>query len=103
MKDNKKHTSTTNWGLVFVMAGAMTAILIGSGFATGQEIMQYFVAHEWTGILGVIVTFLTVGFSSDAFFKAGLASKENLDSPNDVFKVFAGDTIGGLYLSLIHI
>lgn len=97
MKDNKKHTSTTNWGLVFVMAGAMTAILIGSGFATGQEIMQYFVAHEWTGILGVIVTFLTVGFSSDAFFKAGLASKENLDSPNDVFKVFAGDTIGGLY------
>ncbi|MGK9325701.1 hypothetical protein [Aerococcus urinaeequi] len=55
MKYNKKHTSTTNWGLVFVMAGAMTATLIGSGFATGQEIMQYFVAHEWTGILGVIV------------------------------------------------
>lgn len=97
MKDNKKHTSTTNWRLVFVMAGAMTATLIGSGFATGQEIMQYFVAHEWTGILGVIVTFLTVGFLSDAFFKAGLASKENLDSPNDVFKLFAGDTIGGLY------
>ena len=97
MKDNKKHTSTTNWGLVFVMAGAMTATLIGSGFATGQEIMQYFVAHEWTGILGVIATFLTVGFSSDAFFKVGLASKENLDSPNDVFKVFAGDKIGGLY------
>lgn len=97
MKDNKKYTSTTNWGLVFVMAGAMTATLIGSGFATGQEIMQYFVAHEWTGILGVIATFLTVGFSSDAFFKVGLASKENLDSPNDVFKVFAGDKIGGLY------
>jgi len=97
MKDNKKHTSTTNWGLVFVMAGAMTATLIGSGFATGQEIMQYFIAHEWTGILGVIATFLTVGFSSDAFFKVGLASKENLDSPNDVFKVFAGDKIGGLY------
>lgn len=96
-KDNKKHTSTTNWGLVFVMAGAMTATLIGSGFATGQEIMQYFVAHEWTGILGVIVTFLTVGFSSDAFFKEGLASKQNLDSPNGIFKVFAGDKIGGLY------
>jgi len=75
----------------------MTATLIGSGFATGQEIMQYFVAHEWTGILGVIVTFIRVAFSSAAFFKAGLASKEHLDSPNDVFQVFAGDTIGVLY------
>lgn len=97
MEDNKKHIKTTNWGLVFVMAGSMTATLIGSGFATGQEIMQYFVAHEWTGTLGVIATFLAVGFSSDAFFKAGLASKQNLDSPNDIFKVFAGDKIGGLY------
>lgn len=97
MKQNKKNTSTASWHLVFVMAGAMTATLIGSGFATGQEIMQYFVAHEWTGILGVMTTFLAVGFSGTEFFKAGFAGKQNLDSPNDVFKVFAGNKIGAIY------
>jgi uncharacterized membrane protein YkvI len=96
MKENKKKNSM-DWKLVFVMAGAMTATLIGSGFATGQEIMQYFVAHEWTGILGVIATFLAVGFAGASFFRAGFDGKKNLDNPNDVFKVFAGDKIGGVY------
>lgn len=97
MNQQNKKSNKTNWQLIFTMAGAMTATLIGSGFATGQEIMQYFVAHEWTGILGIIASFLAVGFSGASFFQAGFASKQNLDSPNDVFKVFTGDKIGSIY------
>ncbi|RPA58230.1 hypothetical protein EF384_07550 [Aerococcus agrisoli] len=78
-------------------AGAMTASLIGSGFATGQEIIQYFVAHSWQGILGIITTFITVAFMGHAFFRAGLNRKKDLSSPNDVFILFAGQKIGTIY------
>lgn len=97
MKAQKETQPAFNWHIVLVMAGAMTATLIGSGFATGQEIMQYFIAHSWQGALGVLVSFLAVSFSGYAFFRAGLNRKQDLDSPNDVFKVFAGDKLGVIY------
>jgi len=86
-----------NWHIILIMAGAMTASLIGSGFATGQEIIQYFVAHSWQGILGIITTFITVAFMGHTFFRAGLNRKKDLSSPNDVFILFAGQKIGTIY------
>ena len=34
-----------NWGRVLILAGAVIAFTIGSGFATGQEIIQYYTAY----------------------------------------------------------
>ena len=31
-----------NWGRVLILAGAVIAFTIGSGFAKGQEIIQYY-------------------------------------------------------------
>lgn len=31
-----------SWGRVFILIGALMAFLIGSGFASGQETVQYF-------------------------------------------------------------
>lgn len=36
---------------VLTIAGSFIALLIGSGFATGQEIMQYFASYGWWGFL----------------------------------------------------
>lgn len=90
-------TQKHNWHIIFIMAGAMTASLIGSGFATGQEIIQYFVAHSWQGLLGILTTFITVAFMGYAFFRVGLNRKKDLSSPNDVFIIFAGQKIGTIY------
>lgn len=34
-----------SWKRVLILAGAIIAFTIGSGFATGQEIIQYYTAY----------------------------------------------------------
>ena len=36
-----KENGAVNWKRVLILAGAVIAFTIGSGFATGQEIIQY--------------------------------------------------------------
>lgn len=97
MKQEEKKAPPFNWAIVLIMAGAMTATLIGSGFATGQEIMQYFVAHSWWGMLGIVTSFIIIALSGYAFFSSGLEGKRDLSSPNDIFIVYAGEKIGLVY------
>lgn len=44
-----------NWGRVLILAGAVIAFTIGSGFATGQEIIQYYTAYGVQGIFTVLL------------------------------------------------
>ena len=39
-----------NWKSVFTVMGAILAFNIGTGFATGQEVMQYFSVFGWWSI-----------------------------------------------------
>lgn len=41
---------------VIMLAGAYVACAIGSGYATGQEIMQFFSGHGLMSIAGVVIT-----------------------------------------------
>ena len=50
-----RNKEVVNWGRVFTFAGAFIAFLIGSGFATGQEVLQYFSSYGYMGLAGVIV------------------------------------------------
>lgn len=43
---------------VISFAGAFIAFLIGSGFATGQEVLQYFTSYGYFGMTGVLVVYL---------------------------------------------
>ena len=45
---NNTKSNAVNFLTVLKTAGAFIAFLIGSGFATGQEIMQFFVAYGVT-------------------------------------------------------
>ena len=77
---------------VLILAGAVIAFTIGSGFATGQEIIQYFTAYGLQGILAVIlfaVCFLYYNFN---FANAG--AKEHFERGNDVYKYFCGKYVG---------
>ena len=41
---------------VFQFAGTLVGTLIGSGFASGQEVMQFFTSYGIPGIVGSLVT-----------------------------------------------
>ncbi|MDR7855843.1 hypothetical protein [Tissierella sp.] len=84
-----------NWGRVMTYAGAFIAFLIGSGFATGQEVLQYFSSYGYLGILGVIVVFLLFLYVGIDFVIVG---KENqFPKGSDVYKYYCGNIIGNFY------
>lgn len=45
-----------NFLTVFILSGAYLAYLAGSGFGSGQEMMQYFTSFGYAGIMGILVS-----------------------------------------------
>ncbi|MEF9945551.1 MAG: hypothetical protein RR869_07020 [Lachnospiraceae bacterium] len=82
-------------GKVLTFAGAVIAFTIGSGFATGQEILQYFTSYGYKSIL-VVATFLCIFlYTNYNFAKAG--STANFERGSQVFTYFCGKKVGILF------
>lgn len=81
-----------NWGRILILAGAVIAFTIGSGFATGQEIIQYFTAFGLKGILTVLLFALCFIYYNYNFAKAG--AEERFEKGNDVYKFYCGKYVG---------
>ena len=84
-----------NWGRVLILAGAVIAFTIGSGFATGQEIIQYFTAYGAQGVLAVLLFLVIFLYYNFNFAKAG--AEERFEKGNDVYKYFCGKYIGTFF------
>lgn len=84
-----------NWKRVMTYAGAFIASLIGSGFATGQEVLQYFSAYGYLGISGVIVVFLLFLYVCIDFVTVG--HKHKFQRGSDIYKYYCGNVIGSFY------
>ena len=82
-------------GKVINYAGAFIALLIGSGFATGQEVLQYFASMGYKGILGVIACFILLAYVGVSFVSAGYNNK--FDMPNDIYRYYCGKILGTFY------
>ena len=65
---NNKSFSIAN---VIKYAGAFVACAIGSGFATGQEIMQFFSGQGIMSVVGTIVTTVIFAWVGGMFMKHG--------------------------------
>jgi len=72
--------------------GAFAACAIGSGFATGQEIMQFFSAYGQKGIWGTIVASILFAWCGAAFMQHGY--KHNLTTPKDCGVFYFGNKAG---------
>ena len=79
-----ENENKVNWGRVMILAGAVIAFTIGSGFATGQEIIQYFTAYGVQGILTVLLFAVCFVYYNYNFAKAG--AEERFEKGNDVYK-----------------
>lgn len=80
---------------VIKLSGTFVAFLLGSGFATGQETMQFFAAEGLTGVLGVLVFLVACTYLTITLFLAG--RRHGLRNIEDVFRFYTGHVIGTLY------
>ncbi|MCW4465563.1 hypothetical protein OK351_08605 [Glutamicibacter sp. MNS18] len=103
----KAHLATvekTNYLRVLTYAGAIIAFLIGSGFATGQEIMQYFTSYGYWGVFGTgALVLVLMSYVAVEFFVVGNAKK--FDKPSRIFHYYCGKYLGTFfdYFSILFV
>lgn len=92
--DNKK---------VITFAGAFIAFLIGSGFATGQEVLQYFSSYGYMGIAGACVTLILLLYVGVSFITVG--QQQQFKKGSDIYKYYCGNKLGVFfdYFSILFI
>jgi len=80
---------------IITYSGAFMALLIGSGFATGQEILQFFKAYGLSGLFGVAICCVLFAFVAVEFVNYG--HRGSFKNPNDVYKEICGKILGTFY------
>lgn len=88
---------------VIIMGGAFIGLLIGSGFTTGQEIMQYFVSYKFAGFTSILVMFLLFVYVGVSFVAVGY--EQQFDEPKNIFRYYCGKAVGTFfdYFSVIFL
>jgi len=81
---------------IFKCSGAIVAYLIGSGFASGQEVMQFFTSYGplWGGLGGLITLVLMT-------WGAGMVLQDartlHLEDANRIFRHYCGSWLGTFF------
>lgn len=100
--------NTISWKSVFTVMGAVLAFNIGTGFATGQEVMQYFTVFGWWSV-GTGIAF-TAAMAFGIYCLAQASDRYNLTNGEQVLKHYLGNALGAgvnyfylfyLYMSVI--
>ncbi len=86
---------------VIKFAGAYAACAIGSGFATGQEIMQFFTAQGKMSIAGAVVTMIVFGLAGGCVMKDSNDLK--LKNPGLIARFYFGSKVGAVFDVLFKI
>lgn len=76
---------------VFRIVMAFMGVFTGAGFASGQEIMQYFTSFGLWGIAGAIIATILFGFVGMVLLDLG--SHYNATTHTDVFNKITNKTV----------
>ena len=79
---------------ILKLAGTYISVCIGSGFATGQEIMQFFSSHGMISIVSNIICMSIMSYCGASLFEIG--NQRNFKSSNDIFEYLCGKNVGKL-------
>ncbi|PLS18301.1 hypothetical protein CVD28_08450 [Bacillus sp. M6-12] len=74
------------------IAGAYIGLIVGAGFASGQEILQFFTSFGWMGIVGGVIA--TAFFAFLGMNLTQLGSRLQTDSHKDVIYHMCGRYLG---------
>ncbi len=84
---------------VIKFAGAFIAWVIGSGFATGQEVLQFFTSYGYLSYGVVLLNLVGFLFLGQVLLITGYEHKT--ETPFNHFKYFCGERVGAFYSGLI--
>ncbi len=88
-------SANLNYGRIMAYAGTFIAFLIGSGFATGQEVVQYFSAYGWYGILGIVVVFTLFLYVARQLVSIGYQQK--FEHNGQIYRYLCGPVFGRFF------
>ena len=80
---------------VAVIAGAICSYWIGSGFASGQEVLQFFSVYGLKGIVGSVIFLVVMG--STTYVLCGAGQRMKFANPYQVFDLYCGKVLGEAY------
>lgn len=81
--------------IVVGIAGSFICFCIGSGFATGQDILQYFCAFGPPAILGLVVAMVVYGYTTISALKVGY--EHDFSNPMDIVEYYCGKAMGTFF------
>lgn len=84
-----------NFKRVIIVAGSFIAFAIGSGFSTGQEILQFFSAFGTFVFIQTILFFVGNLYVNYNFLEAGRIGK--FEKASQVFNYFCGKYVGAFF------
>jgi uncharacterized membrane protein YkvI len=84
-----------SWKKILNYVGAILAFCIGAGFATGQEVNQFFVSYGYYGFAGIIITLILYLYMCSSFMYVGKTTP--LKKVNDIFNYYCGNVIGRFF------
>ena len=88
----KNESTQVRWTNVGRFAGAAIAYLIGSGFATGQETLQFFASFGIVGLLGGVISTLLFIVVGALIMRKG--HELQLELSSEVFSAYVGRFLG---------
>ncbi|OCA85629.1 hypothetical protein A8F94_12165 [Bacillus sp. FJAT-27225] len=92
-----------NWTGAFQIAAVYVGTVVGAGFATGREIVEFFTRYGFIGFLGILVSgYLLVAMGSKLMRLAAHAKTETYEEFNEyLFGPFAAKVINVLMLLML--
>lgn len=73
-------------------AGVYVGAVIGAGYASGQEVLQFFAGYGFIGMLGAFITMIMLAWYGTVFMELGHHLKTN--SHRDVLNYLCGKKLG---------
>lgn len=83
---------------VLKVASVYGGLILGAGFASGREIVAFFVAYGYMGIVGLVLSGII--FSFVGFAVMDICMREEIDSYNHFIKKTMGNKLGTVMESL---
>ena len=85
-----------NFGRVIKLSGAYIAFIIGSGFATGQEIIQFYTSYGWLSVGAILISMFLFAWVGASVMGMGYDNKQEGKNPG-AYQQFCGKYLGTFY------
>ena len=92
VKGQASSSAKVSYSQVVKLAGAMITAIIGSGFSSGEEILQFFSVYGIRGMISALLVLVVLAITSGLIMQYGFSHPSN--PPKTVFKYYVGKVFG---------